>query len=97
MSNIFSKKTEKNLTGTKEYKNLYLKETNLISRSGKSVNIRKEYHRIIQKLIQVAGGNTVSISEYLDNILRNHFDENKEVIQKLYEESCPKDIFGQDK
>ncbi|HML66562.1 MAG TPA: DUF3408 domain-containing protein [Dysgonomonas sp.] len=97
MSNIFSKKTEKNLTGTKEYKNLYLKETNLISRSGKSVNIRKEYHRIIQKLIQVAGGNTVSISEYLDNILRNHFDENKEVIQKLYEEACPKDIFGQDK
>lgn len=97
MSNIFSKKTEKNLTGTEEYKNLYLKETNLISRSGKSVNIRKEYHRIIQKLIQVAGGNTVSISEYLDNILRNHFNENKEVIQKLYEESCPKDIFGQDK
>lgn len=97
MSNIFSKKTVKNLTGTEGYKNLYLKETNLIARSGKSINIRKEYHRIIQKLTQVAGSNTVSISEYLDNILRNHFNENKEVIQKLYEESCPKDIFGTDK
>lgn len=97
MSNIFSKKTEKNLTGTEGYKSLYLKETNLIARNGKSVNIRKEYHRIIQKLTQVAGGNTVSISEYLDNILRNHFNEHKEVIQKLYEDACPKDIFGIDK
>lgn len=97
MSNIFSKKTEKNPTGTEGYKNLYLKETNLIARNGKSVNIRAEYHRIIQKLTQVARGSTVSISEYLDNILRNHFNENKEVIQKLYEESCPKDIFGTDK
>jgi hypothetical protein len=97
MSNFFNKKTEKNLTETEGYKKLYLKETNLIARNGKSVNIRKEHHRIIQKLTQVAGGNTISISEYLDNILRNHFNEHKEVIQKLYEESCPKDIFGIDK
>lgn len=97
MSNFFNKKTEKNLIGTEGYKKLYLKETNLIARNGKSVNIRKEHHRIIQKLTQVVGGNTISISEYLDNILRNHFNEHKEVIQKLYEESCPKDIFGIDK
>lgn len=97
MSNIFCKKTEKNSLGTEGYKNLYLKGTNLRARCGKSVNIRKEYHRIIQKLTQIAGGNAVSISEYLDNILRNHFNENKELIQKLYEESCPKDIFGTDK
>lgn len=97
MSNIFSKKTEKDTTGTEGYRNLYLTGTNLKARCGKSVNIRKEYHRIIQKLTQVAGGNTVSISEYLDSILRNHFNEHKEVIQKLYEESCPKDIFGTDK
>lgn len=97
MSNIFSKKTEKSEAGTEGYKNLYLKGTNLRARCGKSVNICKEYHRIIQKLTQVAGGNTVSIAEYLDNILRHHFNENKELIQKLYEESCPKDIFGADK
>jgi hypothetical protein len=97
MSNIFCKKAEKNGEGTDAYKSLYLKRTNLRARCGKSVNIRREHHRIIQKITQVVGGNTVSIAEYLDNILRHHFDENKELIQKLYEESCPKDIFGQDK
>lgn len=97
MSNIFCKKTEKSTTGTENYKDLYLKRTNLRARCGKSVNIRKEYHRIIQKISQVISGNSISISEYLDNILRQHFDENKEVIRKLYDESCPKDLFCPDK
>ena len=68
------------------YESLFIKETNLTARLGKSVYIRKEYHERILKIIQVIGENEVSLFSYLDNVLTHHFQTFQNDITEIYKQ-----------
>lgn len=69
-----------------EFEQSYIRTSELSARSGKLVYIRQEYHERINKIIRVIGKDQVSIFEYIDNVLTEHFDRYEEQITKLYDE-----------
>lgn len=73
-----------------EYLGRFIKAGGFPAHSGKSVHIRKEHHERIKRITHVIGGGKVPLSAYIDNVLARHFEENAEVILRLYEENYPK-------
>ncbi|KAA6321901.1 hypothetical protein EZS27_028495, partial [termite gut metagenome] len=67
-----------------DYETLFIKESNITARLGKTVYIRKEFHERIQKIVQVIGGNEVSLFSYIDNILAHHFESYQDDINQSY-------------
>jgi len=67
-----------------DYESLFLTNTGISARSGKQVNIRKEYHNRIAKIVRVIGKREVTISGYIDNILKHHFETCQNEITELY-------------
>lgn len=67
-----------------DYETLFIKESNVTARLGKSVYIRREYHDRILKIIQVIGSNEISLFSYIDNVLAHHFDTFQDDITILY-------------
>ena len=68
-----------------EYETLFIKETDLPpARFGKSVYIRKEHHERIAQIISVIGGNEVSLSGYIDNVLAHHLESYREEITRSF-------------
>lgn len=78
--------TRKRKNKTEDYATLFVRETNLTARLGKTVYIRKEYHERMLKIIQVIGENEVSLFSYLDNILTQHFQTFQEEITEIYKQ-----------
>lgn len=78
--------TRKRKNNQENYESLFIKETNLTARLGKSVYIRKEYHERILKIIQVIGENEVSLFSYLDNVLTHHFQTFQNDITEIYKQ-----------
>lgn len=72
-------------TGNAGYRSLFLKESMISARKGKTVYIRKEYHERIQRIIHIITKDEVSLSSYIDNVLAYHFDTFQEDIVELYE------------
>jgi hypothetical protein len=71
---------------SQDYETLFIKESNETARLGKTVYLRKEYHDRITKIIQVIGGNEISLFSYVDNVLAHHFDNFQDDITQLYEQ-----------
>ncbi|KAA6300752.1 MAG: hypothetical protein EZS26_003117 [Candidatus Ordinivivax streblomastigis] len=67
-----------------DYETLFIRESNITARLGKTVYIRKEFHDRIQKIVQVIGGNEVSLFSYIDNIIAHHFEMYQDDIVQLY-------------
>ena len=67
-----------------DYEALFIRESNITARLGKTVYIRKEFHDRILKIIQVIGDNEVSLFSYIDNIIAHHFDNFQEDIIRSY-------------
>jgi len=78
---------------TQDYESLFIRESGVTARLGKTVYIRKEFHDRILKIIQVVGGNEVSLFSYIDNVLAHHFDNFQEDISQAYRQSVSNDIF----
>jgi hypothetical protein len=78
---------------TQDYENLFIRESNITARLGKTVYIRKEFHDRILKIVQVIGGNEVSLFSYIDNVLAHHFDAFQEDISLAYKQNISKDVF----
>lgn len=74
------------------YVPVFIRQTDSKARFGKHVPIRQEYHERIQKIVRVIGNDEISIFDYIDNVLSQHFEEFQEEIVKLYNEKN-KDIF----
>lgn len=72
-------------TGNTGYRSLFLKESTISARKGKTVYIRKEYHERIQRIIRIITKDEVSLSSYINNVLAHHFDTFQEDIVELYE------------
>lgn len=68
-----------------DYESLFIRTANgITAREGKTVYIRKQYHDRILKIVQVIGGNELSLFSYLDNVLEHHFATFQEEITTLY-------------
>lgn len=74
------------------YLSVFIRQTDSKARFGKHVPIRQEYHERIQKIVRVIGNDEISIFNYIDNVLSQHFEDFQEDIVKLYSEKN-KDIF----
>lgn len=70
--------------GKQDYESLFIKESTVTARLGKTVYIRKEFHDRILKIVQVIGGNQVSLFSYIDNVLAHHFESFKDDITEAY-------------
>lgn len=70
---------------TQDYETLFIRTSNgITAREGKTVYIRKQYHDRILKIVQVIGGNELSLFSYLDNVLEHHFASFQDEITTLY-------------
>jgi hypothetical protein len=68
------KEKEKEKNKITDYIPLFIKESNIPpARFGKSVYIRKEHHDRISQIVHVIGDNDITITDYIDNVLANHF------------------------
>jgi hypothetical protein len=67
-----------------DYQTLFIKQSNEIARTGKTVYVRREFHDRIQKIVQVIGGNEVSLFSYIDNIIAHHFEVFQDDIVQSY-------------
>ena len=74
------------------YLSVFIRQTDSKARFGKHVPIRQEYHERIQKIVRVIGNDEISIFNYIDNVLSQHFEDFQEDIVKLYNEKN-KNIF----
>lgn len=86
------KQKNQNEKGTsKDYQSIYLRKTVFLARNGKSVYIDEEFHRNITHIIFMLGEGKINISDYLHNILEEHFKEYTGQIKDIYN-SKPKSI-----
>lgn len=61
-----------------------LKKPNTTTKNAKLVYVREQYHERINKIIQVIGKDENTLFGYIDNVLKAHFEQNKEEIERLY-------------
>ena len=80
-----SKEDNRRKRNKQDYEALFIKESNITARFGKTVYIRKEYHDRILKIVRVIGGNELSLFSYIDNVLAHHFDSFQDEITQLYD------------
>ncbi|MDR0836394.1 MAG: DUF3408 domain-containing protein [Tannerella sp.] len=86
-------KTKKKKEGRNDYKSLFIKQSDKTARTGKTVYVCKEYHDRILKIVQVIGGNEVSLFSYIDNVLAHHFESFQEDISQEYKQLISNDVF----
>lgn len=67
-----------------DYESIFFKKTDTNARDGKTVYIRPDFHEKLTRIIQVIGGDKISIYAYLDNMLDYHFKEFGEQITKSF-------------
>lgn len=68
-----------------EYRSLYIGRADAPpARLGKSLYIRKEHHDRISQIISVIGQGEITLYEYVDNVLREHFKRYYEEITDLF-------------
>jgi hypothetical protein len=78
---------------SQDYESLFIRESTVTARLGKTVYIRKEFHDRILKIVQVVGCNEVSLFSYIDNVLAHHFDSFQDDISQAYKQRISKDVF----
>jgi hypothetical protein len=78
---------------SQDYESMFIKESNITARLGKTVYIRKEYHDRILKIVQVIGANEVSLFSYIDNIIAHHFESFQDDISLSYKNKISTNIF----
>jgi len=52
--------------------------------SRRTIRVRPEYYDRIRAITRTIGHDRVSLIAYLDNVLKAHFDDNRDVINTLY-------------
>ena len=86
-------KEKKGIGKKPDYSTLFIKESDETARMGKTVYVRKEFHDRILKIVQVIGGNEISLFSYIDNVLAHHFDTFQEDISKEYKKKLSSVVF----
>lgn len=68
-------KTKSKTRSTDKYEQEFFRNKDSSARAGKVVYIRPEFHERLTRIVQVIGGDKISIYEYVDNVLEHHFKE----------------------
>ncbi|MCS7475177.1 DUF3408 domain-containing protein [Myroides odoratus] len=68
------------------YVDTFLKEVSTKAKNGKTVYIRPEFHKKLNRIVQVIGKNKVSVYTYLNNLLEHHFNEFKQQVTTSFNE-----------
>jgi len=69
-----------------DYESVFVRESSVTARTGKMVYIRKDFHDTIQWICKVIGESEVSLSGYIDNVLKHHFETYENEINRLYDD-----------
>ena len=82
MKNI--KKRQKAALRTSQYKKAFLLPVGFRARDGKSVYISPEFHEKLSRIVFMLGKGNITITDYLYNILDQHFKDFNEEIKTMY-------------
>ncbi|WP_433811484.1 DUF3408 domain-containing protein [Flavobacterium johnsoniae] len=82
MKNLF-KKTKLPLQ-IGQYKDIFLHPAEFVARNGKSVYISADFHRKISRIVFILGDGKITISDYMYNVLKQHFQDFGEDIETLH-------------
>ena len=88
-----TKEESKRKRRTQDYENMFIHESGITARLGKTVYIRKEFHDRILKITQVVAGNEVSLFSYIDNVLALHFKDFQDDINHIYKQRLSNDVY----
>ncbi len=70
-----------------EYDTTFLKSTTMQAKGGKTVYVRPEHHARMTRIINTIGNNNLSITDYLDNVLNQHFKDYEIDINNSFREN----------
>lgn len=73
-----------------DYENCFFQPTPSQARDGKSITIRKEFHERISLIVRVIGKDKISLFDYVDNVLAQHFEAYQDEINELYRKNTDK-------
>jgi hypothetical protein len=73
-----------------DYPSLFLSRYELKSRQG--IYIEKETNETIKRIVHNIGGERLTVSGFIENVLKHHFELYKEEINNLYESKFSKPI-----
>ena len=78
---------EKNIKQIRKrsYASLFLRRKTMKGRGSKCIYVREEYHDKLSRIVQIIGDGKIPLYAYLDNILKQHFEQFREDIVKDYE------------
>lgn len=65
-----------------DYRTIFLNRNELKNR--RCVYISSEVHEVVQKIVRSIGSNDISIGGYVDTVLSQHLEANKDEINELY-------------
>ncbi|MDM1060118.1 DUF3408 domain-containing protein [Myroides odoratimimus] len=68
------------------YVDIFLKEVSTKAKDGKTVYIRPDFHKKLNRIVQVIGENKVSVYTYINNLLEHHFNEFEQEITTSFNE-----------
>lgn len=68
-----------------DYESTFVREVGITARTGKLAYIRREYHDLIIKVVQVIGNNEVSVFSYIDNVLTQHFEAYEDEMSEIHD------------
>lgn len=81
MKNLLKKKKQPVYIG--QYKDNFLQPTAFLAKKGKTVYISEEFHKNISRIVFILGDGKITISDYLYNVLKQHFQDCGEDIKAL--------------
>ena len=65
----------------REYQSVFIKNADSPpARFGKSTYIRKAHHERISHIVHIIGGSEITLYDYIDNVLTQHFEQYHEEI-----------------
>jgi hypothetical protein len=67
------------------YEQLFLDNHDMQKRGEKSVFVRPEYHKRLSRIVHIAGDNDIPKYAYLDNILKDHFEQIEQATSDDYQ------------
>jgi len=71
---IVNRKKDFKALNTNEFQSLYIQKADSPpARYGKTIYIRKKYHERISQIVNIIGNRNISLYDYVDNVLTEHF------------------------
>lgn len=73
MKNLFKKEKQSDSVG--HYMNTFLQPTTFLAKNGKTVYISEEFHQNTSRITFMLGDGKITISDYMYNVLKQHFQD----------------------